>query len=106
MVENGEITGSDRRRVTKIKKQIEVKKNKEEVRINKKRAKAAAYAEKRGLDVKKTLGLNRDERRAMFLDREDKAAGKDKSKLYCMCCRKRGHLMSSCPVKKDEKVCY
>ena len=61
MVENGELSGSDRRRVTKMKKQIEIKKNKEEARINKKKAKAAAYAEKRGLNSTKTLGLNREE---------------------------------------------
>jgi hypothetical protein len=101
MVQNGEITKSQRRKIVKLKKQKEKETTTELTERQKLRL---AVKEK-----KTRPKLTKDERKKKFqaetLDQDREEA---KSKFaVCLGCRKRGHLLKNCPEeKKDVGICF
>jgi hypothetical protein len=91
MVVKGEITKGDRRRIQRDAKKLEVKKNKEIEKAEKKKAKGRTG-----------LGLSREERRDKFLGRTSQNEYKE-SKSVCLGCRKRGHVLAKCQTWISER---
>lgn len=101
MVETGEITKSDRRKIVKLKKQLE---EKSKVSLTERQKLRLEVKEK-----KSRPKLTKEERKKKFqaanLDEEREEA---KSKFaICLGCRKRGHLLKNCPeAKKEVGICF
>lgn len=101
MVESGEITKTDRRKIVKLKKQLEMK---SKVTLTERQKLRLEVKEK-----KSRPKLTKEERKKKFqaatLEEEREEA---KSKFaICLGCRKRGHLLKNCPeAKKEVGICF
>jgi hypothetical protein len=101
MVDKGELTKSQRRKIVKVKKQLEKDQN---VELSERQKLRLAIKEK-----KSRPKLTKEERKKKFqsalLDQEREDT---KSKFaVCLGCRKRGHLLKNCPdAKKEVGICF